>query len=67
MARTLIAAAVTGALLTLTACQSQQQGASFIRRPLNKVESDRDRLYVACIRNDPFFKSDACRDLQGGR
>ncbi|MEM7240400.1 MAG: hypothetical protein AAF501_21575 [Pseudomonadota bacterium] len=47
----------------LQACQAPQ-GETFIRRPLRSVETERDRLTLACIRNDPFFNSEECRELR---
>ncbi|MEM8842489.1 MAG: hypothetical protein AAGD47_12010 [Pseudomonadota bacterium] len=51
----------------LAGCQSQPQGASFMREPLRQVKTERDRQYVWCIANDPFFRSPQCQELQGGR
>lgn len=61
--RWLTALPVFSALFLLAACQNEP-GESFIRRPLRSVDTEQDRLIVACIRNDPFFNSEECRDFR---
>lgn len=51
------------ALLVLPACVTKPADPRS-PAPLRTVETEEDRLYLDCVRLDPFFRTPECRQLR---